>query len=182
MTARHTKWLTSGIRRPRPLGDAKGSGCAGIGSGGSGGGKGRSALVVRDAGRDQGFFGRHRGQFTVVEVTCPPGYQGIRHIHHNEDEGFWILDGQLDLEIDGKHTLMHTGDYAFGPRNVPHGFSAGDAGARMLFILTPGGFENLIMATSEPAKTRTTPPHSDEMPDFARLKTILAQYGGEILV
>ena len=122
------------------------------------------------------------GQFTVVEVTCPPGYQGIRHIHHNEDEGFWVLDGQLDLEVDGKHIDMHTGDYAFGPRNVPHGFSAGDAGARMLFILTPGGFENLIMATSEPAKTRTTPPHSDEMPDFARLKTILAKYGGEILV
>ena len=122
------------------------------------------------------------GQFTVVEVTCPPSYQGIRHIHHNEDEGFWLLDGRLDLEVDGKHIDMHPGDYAFGPRNVPHGFSAGDAGARVLFILTPAGFENLIMATSEPAQKRTTPPPSDEMPDFARLKTILAKFGGEILV
>jgi quercetin dioxygenase-like cupin family protein len=121
------------------------------------------------------------GQFTLVEVTCPPGYQGVRHIHHNEDEGFWLLDGLLDLEVGGNHTKMQAGDYAFGPRDIPHGFSAGDKGARVLFILTPGGFENLIMASSEPAKTRTTPPHSDEMPDFARLQAIVKQFGGEIL-
>jgi quercetin dioxygenase-like cupin family protein len=121
------------------------------------------------------------GQFTLVEVTCPPGYQGVRHVHHNEDEGFWLLDGRLDLEVGGTHTKMQAGDYAFGPRDIPHGFSAGDKGARVLFILTPGGFEKLIMASSEPAKTRTTPPHSDEMPDFARLQAIVKQFGGEIL-
>jgi quercetin dioxygenase-like cupin family protein len=121
------------------------------------------------------------GQFTVVEVTCAPGYQGVRHIHHNEDEGFWLLDGQLDLEVGGKHIDMHAGDYAFGPRNIPHGFSAGAAGARVLFILTPGGFENLIMATSAPAPVRTVPPPSDEVPDFARLAVILAKFGGEIV-
>ena len=122
------------------------------------------------------------GQFTVVEVTCAPGYQGVRHIHHNEDEGFWVLDGQLDLEVDGKHIDMHAGDYAFGPRDIPHSFTTRDAGCRVLFILTPGGFENLIMATSEPAQARTVPPPSDEMPDIARLQGIVAQFGGEILV
>ncbi|HEY8633524.1 MAG TPA: quercetin 2,3-dioxygenase [Candidatus Dormibacteraeota bacterium] len=121
------------------------------------------------------------GQLTLVEVTCPPGYQGVRHIHHNEDEGFWLLEGLMDLEVGGQHTKMQAGDYAFGPRNVPHSFSAGDAGCRVLFILTPGGFEKLIMATSEPAQARTVPPHSDEMPDFARLQAIVAQFGGEIL-
>jgi quercetin dioxygenase-like cupin family protein len=121
------------------------------------------------------------GQFTVVEVTCAPSYQGVRHIHHNEDEGFWVLDGQLDLEVDGKHIDMHAGDYAFGPRNIPHGFSAGAAGARVLFILTPGGFENLIMATSQPAAARTVPPPSDEVPDFAQMQKVLAKFGGEIV-
>src|ERR1700730_15175726 len=94
------------------------------------------------------------GQFTVVEVTCAPGYQGVRHIHHNEDEGFWELDGQLDLEIDGKHIDMHTGSEASGPRDIPRGFAARAAGAWVLFILTPGGFENLTMATSQPAGAR----------------------------
>jgi quercetin dioxygenase-like cupin family protein len=122
------------------------------------------------------------GQLTLVEVTCPPGYQGVRHVHHSEDEAFWLLAGDMDLEVGGKQIEMHAGDYAFGPRDVPHSFSAGGGGCRVLFILTPGGFENLIMATSEPAQARTVPPPSDEMPDIARLQAIVAQFGGEILV
>jgi quercetin dioxygenase-like cupin family protein len=121
------------------------------------------------------------GQFTVVEVTCGPNYQGVRHIHHHEDEAFWLLDGQMDLEVGENHSLMRVGDYAFGPRNIPHAFSAGPAGCRVLFILTPGGFENLIMATSAPAPARTVPPPSDEVPDFAALSVILAKFGGEIV-
>jgi len=122
------------------------------------------------------------GQFTIVEVTCPPDYQGVRHIHHKEDEGFWVLQGLLDLEVDGNHTKMGTGDYAFGPRNVPHGFSAGPEGCRVLFILTPGGFEDLVIASSEPAGARTVPPPSGEMPDFARMQAIVGKFGAEILL
>ena len=121
------------------------------------------------------------GQFTVVEVTCAPRYQGVRHIHHNEDEGFWLLAGEMDLEVAGKHIAMQVGDYAFGPRDIPHSFAAGDAGCRVLFILTPGGFENMIMATSAPAPARIVPPPSDEVPDFAKLSVILAKFGGEIV-
>jgi quercetin dioxygenase-like cupin family protein len=122
------------------------------------------------------------GQFTLVDVTVAPNDPGVRHVHHNEDEAFWVLEGDMNLEVGGKYTEMHAGDYAFGPRDIPHSFTTGDAGCRVLFILTPGGFENLIMATSEPAQARTLPPPSDEMPDIARLNEIVAQFGGEILI
>src|SRR6266851_4224548 len=122
------------------------------------------------------------GELTLVEVTCPPGYQGARHVHHNEDEAFWLLEGTMNLEVGGKDIDMHPGDYAFGPRNVPHSFTTGDSGCRVLFILTPGGFEKLIMATSVPAPARTVPPPSKERPDVVRLQAIVAQFGGEILV
>jgi quercetin dioxygenase-like cupin family protein len=122
------------------------------------------------------------GQLTLVEVTCPPGYQGARHIHRKEDEAFWLLEGQMNLEVGGKHIDMQPGDYAFGPRNVPHSITTGDSGCRVLFILTPGGFEKLIMATSVPAAARTVPPPSKEKPDVARLQAIVAEFGGEILV
>jgi hypothetical protein len=68
-----------------------------------------------------------------------------------------------------QHLALKASDYAFGPRDIPHSFSAGDAGCRVLFILTPGGFENLIMATSVPAPARTVQPPSDEVPDFERM-------------
>ena len=122
------------------------------------------------------------GQFTLVEITAPPNARGVRHVHHNEDEAFWVLEGDMDLEVGGNQIEMHAGDYAFGPRDIPHSFTTGDAGCRVLFILTPGGFERLIMATSAPAQARTVPPPSDEMPDIARLQKIVAQFGGEILV
>jgi mannose-6-phosphate isomerase-like protein (cupin superfamily) len=36
------------------------------------------------------------GQLSLVEVPCAPGYKGVRHLHQNEDEGFWIIEGLLD--------------------------------------------------------------------------------------
>ncbi len=57
----------------------------------------------------------------------------------------------------------------------------GDAGCRMLFILTPGGFEDVVMAMSEPAGARTLPPPSSEEPDMAQIKAIAAAHGGEVL-
>lgn len=122
------------------------------------------------------------GQFTIVEVTNGPSYEGRRHVHHNEDEAFWVLEGDVRLDIGGQIIEAHAGDYAFGPRDIPHSYKVGESGSRMLFILTPGGFEDLVMATSVPAPSRTLPPPPDAPPDFAAMQAIVARYGGEILV
>ena len=124
------------------------------------------------------------GQFTLVEITVPAGYEGVRHVHHHEDEAFWILEGDITLDVDGTVIRAAAGDYAFGPRDIPHSFNAGADGARMLFLFTPGGFEDLIRDTGQPAPSRTLPPHSDEMPDEDQMKAlqlIVAKHGGEIL-
>lgn len=121
------------------------------------------------------------GQFTLLEVTCGPGYEGIRHVHHREDEAFWVLEGDVTLDIGGAVIEATAGDYAFGPRDIPHSFTAGDKGCRMLFILTPGGFEQLVIATSEPAGDRVVPPPPDEMPDLQQVQAVVAKFGGEIL-
>jgi hypothetical protein len=55
----------------------------------------------------------------------------------------------------------------------------------MLFILAPGGIEDLIRATSEPARSRTLPPLPEEEPDPAeidKLKEIVAEHGYELLL
>ena len=51
----------------------------------------------------------------------------------------------------------------------------------MLFIMTPGGFEDLVTEMSEPAQTRTLPPRSDEEPDMERIQAIAVKYGCELL-
>lgn len=122
------------------------------------------------------------GRLSLVEVTCAPRYKGIRHLHQNEDEGFWVIEGILDLEVGGKHRAMEAGDYASGPRGIPHCFAdVGDVGCRVLIILTPGGFEDMIMATSVPALERTPPPPSVKVPDAAHLEATMAKFGVTIV-
>ena len=52
----------------------------------------------------------------------------------------------------------------------------------MLFILTPGGMEDLIRDTSEPARSLMVPPPPAEPPDLERIKAIAKDYGNELLV
>lgn len=121
------------------------------------------------------------GQMTIVEVTEPPGMEAPLHVHHNEDEAFWVLDGDTTFEIGEMTIHARAGDYVFGPRDIPHRYSVGDAGCRMLFILTPGGFEDLVTAMSEPAGSRTLPPPATEEPDLAEMRSIAEAHGAEIL-
>jgi quercetin dioxygenase-like cupin family protein len=121
------------------------------------------------------------GRISIIEVTGPPGPDGPLHVHHREDEGFWILEGSATFEIGDTTVEAHAGDYVFGPRDVPHRYSVGDAGCRMLFIMTPGGFENLVIDMSEPAGSRTLPPPSDIEPDWERVAAVAKANGCELL-
>jgi mannose-6-phosphate isomerase-like protein (cupin superfamily) len=122
------------------------------------------------------------GRFSLVEVTCGPGYAGPLHVHHREDEAFWILDGRATFVVGDRSVEAGAGDYLFGPRDIPHRYDVGEDGCRMLFILTPGGFEDLVRATSEPARSRELPPPPERPPDFEQLKAVVARYGCELLV
>jgi quercetin dioxygenase-like cupin family protein len=121
------------------------------------------------------------GQMTIVEVTEAPGAEAPLHVHHREDEAFWILEGDVTLQIGDQIIEAHTGDYAFGPRDIPHRYTVGPAGRRMLFICTPGGFEGLVKDMSEPAASRTLPRVSEQEPDWERVAAVAAAYGCELL-
>jgi uncharacterized cupin superfamily protein len=106
-------------------------------------------------------------------------------VHYRDDEGFWILEGSVTFEVGDTTIEASAGDYVFGPRNIPHRYTIGDSGCRMLFILVPGGIEDVIRATSEPAASRTLPPPSDEEPtaqEIEGLKAIVKEHGYELLV
>jgi quercetin dioxygenase-like cupin family protein len=124
------------------------------------------------------------GQLTIVEVTEHPGAEAPLHVHHRDDEGFWILEGEATFEVGGTTIEAGAGDYVFGPRDIPHRFAVGPRGCRMLFVLVPGGFEDLVRATSEPAPSRTLPPPAAEpTPDeVERLKAVVKELGYELLV
>jgi quercetin dioxygenase-like cupin family protein len=135
-----------------------------------------SLAVIKATAADTG------GLLTVVEVTEPPGSEAPLHVHHRDDEAFWILEGDVTFVVGDAAIEAHAGDYVFGPRDIPHRYTVGDAGCRMLFIMVPGGLEDVLRATSEPAPGRTLPPPSEEEPDVEAIKAIVAAHGYELLI
>jgi quercetin dioxygenase-like cupin family protein len=124
------------------------------------------------------------GRMTIVEVTEHPGAEAPLHVHHRDDEGFWILEGDVTFEVGDATIEASAGDYVFGPRGIPHRFTVGDRGWRMLFILVPGGMEDVIRATSEPAPSRTLPPPPEQEPtpeEIDRLQAVVREHGYELL-
>ncbi len=142
---------------------------------------GGGLAVVKAGAADTG------GLMTILEITEPPDAEAPLHVHHNEDEAFWILEGSAVFEVGDVTFDAHAGDYLFGPRDVPHRYTTGPQGCRMLFILTPGGFEGLVREMSEPAGSRTLPPpsapdsDSGESPDMQQIAAMTGRYGCEIL-
>ena len=114
----------------------------------------------------------------------PDGVEAPLHVHHREDEAFWILEGELTFQIGEETIKASPGSYLFGPKDVPHRYTVDSGPARMLFLLSPAGFEELIYATSEPAKELTLPPPPEGPPSEAEMEqmgAIVRQYGCEIL-
>jgi quercetin dioxygenase-like cupin family protein len=122
-----------------------------------------------------------RGRFAIIEVTEPPGAVAPRHVHHQEDEGFWVLEGEVTFVVGSATFVATAGDYAFGPRDVPHNYRVGPYGCRMLFFVTPAGFEELVRLISVPAESRSLPPGPQAPADIADLPALVASYGCELL-
>lgn len=99
------------------------------------------------------------GQFSLIEQVIPAGFESPWHVHHSEDEAFYVLEGQMSVITEGASTLLQAGGFAFGPRGVPHGFRIeGEGPARILLMTTGSDFADFIAETSVPSDTPPTAP------------------------
>src|ERR671911_1516548 len=77
------------------------------------------------------------GRYALLEILAPNGYGSVLHVHHFEDEGFYILEGELTFYVGDKTIKARPGSFLFGPKDVPHAFTVDSGPARLLFILRP---------------------------------------------
>ena len=120
------------------------------------------------------------GAFGLVEQLIPAGFATPYHVHHAEDEGFYLLEGDVTFICDGQELAARPGAYIFGPRGIPHGFRVeGSTPARMLFLASPSGFEQFVEEVGEPAKELTLPPPGP--PDMEKLMILAEKHHIEIL-
>jgi quercetin dioxygenase-like cupin family protein len=102
-------------------------------------------------------------QLSVVQNVLPPGFGPPLH-HHDFDETFYVLEGEIVFQVDGERITGRAGDLAFVPRNAVHTLAnLSDAPARYLLVITPAGFERYFdriaatQAGSEPPPEASRP-------------------------
>jgi quercetin dioxygenase-like cupin family protein len=121
------------------------------------------------------------GRVAVIEHLAPQGSGSPLHVHHREDEWFYVIEGALTFWVGGRVVEAPAGSFVYGPRDVPHTFLVSSEEARFLLVTEPAGFESFMRAMGQPAPTLTIPPPADPPSDMAPLVAAAAEYGIEIL-
>lgn len=120
------------------------------------------------------------GAYSLAEVWGAQGDMPPLHVHHRDDETFYVLDGEVRLFIGDQQTVVRAGQAALAPKGIPHVYRVESNGARWLVVTSPAGFEQFVRNASEPAPSDELPPAGRPV-DPAALAQAAAEYGVEIL-
>lgn len=97
-------------------------------------------------------------RFSLVEAVAFRSTEPPEHIHHGEDEAWYVLDGHMTFNVGGRTFEAPTGAFVFGPRGVPHSFTVDVEPTRVLVLAAPAGFEQFAMDLGHPAVSDSPPP------------------------
>lgn len=146
--------------------------------------------LARDEGKSSWFLGTlvtfkavgegSNGGFGLIEQLLPAGFAPPLHVHHNEDEAFYLLEGEITFHCGEKAMKAAAGSFVFFPRDIPHWFLVeGDQPARLLQFNAPAGLEHFFAEMGQPAESMSLPAPSE--PDMGLMMGLAHKYNFEIL-
>jgi quercetin dioxygenase-like cupin family protein len=124
-----------------------------------------------------------QGQFALMEVIARKGNAPPPHLHHREDETFYVLEGEATFSVGGRTIKATPGTMVFLPRDVVHSFAIESDQMRVLVLVAPAGLEEWFKEFSVPAPALTLPP-ATEVP-YSEIQKMLAaapRYGLEFVM
>src|SRR6476469_2183476 len=144
---------------------------------------GRTIAVVGDVYRFLATGEETNGKYALWEALVPPGGGPPPHVHSREEEGFYVLEGEITFTVNGEKIVATAGTFANMPVGTLHSFrNESDRPARMLISVAPAGLEQMFFEVRVPlaeGATTASPPTKDEI---EKLLAIAPSYGIEILV
>lgn len=89
----------------------------------------------------------HTPHFNLAIITIQPGRDGPpAHTHHEEDDSFLILDGELTFTVEGEEIRAGEGTFVLVPPGIEHTFAnRGEVPVRMVNIHAPAGFDRRML-------------------------------------
>lgn len=131
-------------------------------------------MTFKASGEDTG------GAYSLTDSTVPPQGGPPPHIHHREDEAFWVLEGRLEVLVGEYRFEAGVGSFVHLPRGVLHSYqNVGTGPARFLTLMVPAGLEKFFEEVGKPGSDPSSPPPFGEE-DIERLLAVAPKYGVEI--
>src|SRR5262249_13098290 len=129
--------------------------------------QGRTIAVVGDVYRFLASGEDTNGKYALWEAIVPPGGGPPPHVHSREEEGFYILEGEITFTMGDQRLVATAGTFANMPVGTPHSFkNESSRPARMLISVAPAGLEKLFFETGVPlpeGSTAALPPTKEEI-------------------
>jgi quercetin dioxygenase-like cupin family protein len=121
------------------------------------------------------------GAYSLIEEFCPKDSGPPPH-YHDQDEGFYLLEGEITFQAGDQILKAQDGFSVSIPRGTVHSFRVDSEVAHILNFYTPGGFEQIIVELGQPALTRTLPPLGiDQTISPDRMKAALQKVGMHVV-
>ena len=143
--------------------------------------EGRTIAVVGDVYRFLATGDDTNGKYAMWEAIVPPGGGPPPHVHSREEEDFYVLEGEITLQIGDETSIVGAGMFANMPVGVPHSFkNESDRLAKMLISVAPAGLEQMFFEVGVPVvqgATTAAPPTKEEI---EKLLAVAPRYGIEI--
>lgn len=120
------------------------------------------------------------GAFTLFEALAAPRSPQLPHMHHREDEIYYVLEGEFEFVDDDRTFTAGPGSVVHLARDRFHSHrNPGDVPAKALVLYRPAGIENFIVEAGKPATDPSALPPPPDDADFARLMAAASKYGFE---
>lgn len=143
--------------------------------------QGRTIAVVGDVYRFLATGDDTNGKYALWEALVPPGGGPPPHVHSREEEGFYILEGEITFQVGDKRLVASPGVFVNMPVGTPHSFK-NESGktARLLISVAPAGLEKMFFefGVSLPEGSTTALPPTKE--EIEKLLAVAPRYGIEI--
>jgi len=121
------------------------------------------------------------GAFSLIEGLLPPGYETPMHVKNNEEDIYFVLEGEVTITIEEKIIKGTRGTFVYVPRHIKHKFKVeGSSPAKVLFMFTPAGVEQFFIEMSVPADKYELPSMPMEL-DMEKFAAAAQKYGIETL-
>ena len=118
-----------------------------------------------------------RGAYTLIENIALPGNGPPPHVHENEDESMYVIDGEFEILLGEQIVDGKPGAFEFVPRRTVHRFQCtGDRPGKILLLFTPGGIEEFFREAGVPA-TDDGPALPVDAAEIARTEIAGKRYG-----